>query len=91
MKEAVAAIEAEVEPKILASHKEAQSKLDAALSAFRSQAGSASEAFAAAKDIDKTYFECVATEQTLRQTVESAVQTHEAAKNSATAACTSLP
>jgi len=87
MKAAIAAIEAEVEPKILASHRETQRKLDEALSAFKSQADSAGEAFAAAKDIDKTYFECVAIEQTLRQTVESAVQKAEDAKESATAAC----
>jgi len=87
IEEAIAAIEAEVEPKILASHKETQSKLDAALSAFRSQAGGASEALAEAKDVDKTYFECVATEQTSRQAVESAEQSHETAEKAAAAAC----
>jgi len=87
MEEAIAAIEGEVEPKILASHKETQSKLNAALSAFRSQAGGASEAFDAAMGVDKAYFECVATEQALRQAVESAVQTEETANNGAVAAC----
>lgn len=87
LQNAIAAIEGDVEPKILASHKETQRKLNEALSAFKSQEGAANEAFDNAKSADETYFNCVTTEQKLRGVVESKTASHSEANTAKLEAC----